>query len=107
MTEQDIEKLYDKPLAWLTVREFVEILNSKRPSKEAILTKEPEYLRGHKELAKYIGVGTSTISRLRAEGVFDDITIERGKIILYEKGKIMECLNKRGKNRKPYVRFKK
>lgn len=107
MTEQEIEKLYDKPLAWLTVREFVEILNSNRPSKEVIPVKEPEYLRGQKELAQYISVSISTVARLRAEGVFDDITIERGKIILFEKDKIMECLNKRGKIRKPYVRFKK
>lgn len=70
MTEQDIEKLYDKPLAWLTVREFVEILKTISPPVISNNVEEIKYLTVE-EARKYLSVSTRTFQTYRNRRYFN------------------------------------
>lgn len=83
-----------KPVAMMTGGELLELLDAHAAKKEIeSKKKEVMYLRGLKELAKYLGVSLPTVNRLRKAGVFDLATVERGKILLFELEKVVECLD--------------
>lgn len=98
-------ELLTKPIVMLTCGEFLELLDAYIASKEAEnKKKEVTYLHGLKELAHYLGVSLPTVNRLRKAGVFDIATIQRGKILLFEMDKVMECLDSASnKNHKKMV----
>lgn len=83
-----------KPIAMMTGGELLELLDAHAAQKETEnKKKEAVYLHGLKELAQYLGVSLPTVNRLRKAGVFDLATVQRGKILLFELDKVVECLD--------------
>lgn len=101
--------ILSRPIGCLTVQELLSVLDelNQRQSPPANNTKaeEPVYLRGHKELANFLHCSTSTISRLRESGTLDGCCIERGKLILYDRQKVMLALGQ--KNPRKYEHWKR
>lgn len=89
------------PIACLTVEQFIDILDQvgyqkKSEAKEAPPTiVPPVFLRGAKELAEFLHCSTSTVSRLRENGILDGCSIERGKLILYDRDKVLQAMSKK------------
>lgn len=98
-------ELFAKPIVLLTCGEFLELLDAYIASKEVEDKKKGfVYLHGLKELAQFLGVSLPTVNRLRKAGVFDLATIQRGKILLFEMDKVVECLDSTpNKNHKKMV----
>lgn len=87
-------ELLAKPIVMMTCGEFLDLLDAYIAAKEVEnKKKEVVYLHGLKELAQYLGVSLPTVNRLRKAGVFDLATIQRGKILLFEMDKVVECLD--------------
>ncbi|MCT7905254.1 MAG: DUF3853 family protein [Candidatus Ornithobacterium hominis] len=51
-----------------------------------------EYLHGYNGLANFLGCSLSSAKRLRASGKIDEATIKTGRIILFDKSKLIELL---------------
>ncbi|MCQ2268140.1 MAG: DUF3853 family protein [Bacteroidaceae bacterium] len=98
-------ELLAKPIVMLTCREFLELLDAYFVAKGVDKKKkEIVYLHGLKELAEYLGLSLPTVNRLRNAGVFDLATIQRGRILLFEMDKVVECLDSTpNKNHKKMV----
>lgn len=96
-------KMLDFPLAGLTVKQFFELLDQngyclQKKTSDLQEKKEngaPVFLRGHKEVADFLHCGTSTVSRLIESGALDDCRIKSGKLILYDRDKLIEVLSKK------------
>ena len=55
---------------------------------------ERTIVRGNKELAKTLGVHHQTVQGWRNKGLLKNATVaEYGRVILYDLGKVLECLN--------------
>lgn len=70
------------PLWKLTVEEFLEII------KNFGLENRHEY--GLKGLAKVLGCSVSKASEIKSSGMLDEAIIQKGKIIIIDKQKVLE-----------------
>lgn len=72
------------PIWKLTVEEFLEIAKS--------LGLESRYEYGLKGLAKVLGCSVSKASEIKSSGILDEAIIQKGKIIIIDKQKVLELL---------------
>lgn len=70
------------PLWQLTLEEFLEI------TKNLGLESKHEY--GLKGLAKILGCSVSKASEIKSSGILDEAIIQKGKIIIIDKHKVLE-----------------
>ncbi|MCQ2267849.1 MAG: DUF3853 family protein [Bacteroidaceae bacterium] len=94
------ESILSRPVGCLTVQELLSVLDERYKqqvvaTQKTAATPEPVFLRGHKELAVFLHCSESSISRLRASGALDGCSIERGKLILYDRDKILQAMSKK------------
>lgn len=75
------------PLWKLTVEEFLEII--KNPNSE----NRHEY--GLKGLAKVLGCSVSKASEIKSSGMLDEAIIQKGKIIIIDKQKVLELFGQK------------
>lgn len=65
----------------------------------------PPFITGVKGIADMLGISTSTINRMKADGVLDDAVLQNGKTVIFDTRKLLEALrlsNRKGK----YEKFK-
>jgi hypothetical protein len=70
------------PLWKLTVEEFLEIIQT--------LNSENRHEYGLKGLAKILGCSVSKASEIKSSGMLDEAIIQKGKIIIIDKQKVLE-----------------
>ncbi|PTT77171.1 MULTISPECIES: DUF3853 family protein [unclassified Chryseobacterium] len=70
------------PLWKLTVEEFLEIIQN--------LNSESRHEYGLKGLAKILGCSVSKASEIKSSGILDEAIIQKGKIIIIDKQKVLE-----------------
>lgn len=90
--------ILSRPVGCLTVQELLSVLDERYKQQAVVVsnaTPEPIFLRGHKELAVFLHCSESSISRLRASGALDGCSIERGKLILYDRDKVLQAMTKK------------
>lgn len=75
------------PLWKLTVEEFLEIIQN--------LNSENRHEYGLKGLAKILGCSVSKASEIKSSGILDEAIIQKGKIIIIDKQKVLELLARR------------
>lgn len=75
------------PLWKLTVEEFLEII------KNIGLENRHEY--GLKGLAKVLGCSVSKASEIKSSGILDEAIIQKGKIIIIDKQKVLELFGRK------------
>lgn len=80
----------DTPMWQLSLGDFLQELQNimKNPQEletPIIENKEKEYVYGIAGLAKLIGCSTSHAARLKAQGIFDEAIIQRGRKIIIDK----------------------
>lgn len=60
----------------------------------------PPFITGVKGIADMLGISTSTINRMKADGVLDDAVLQNGKTVIFDTRKLLEALrlsNRKGK----------
>lgn len=60
----------------------------------------PPFITGVKGIADMLGISTSTINRMKANGVLDDAVLQNGKTVIFDTRKLLEALrlsNRKGK----------
>ncbi|SHF39605.1 DUF3853 family protein [Chryseobacterium sp. OV279] len=70
------------PLWKLTVEEFLEIIKN--------FGSENRHEYGLKGLAKILGCSVSKASEIKSSGILDEAIIQKGKIIIIDKQKVLE-----------------
>lgn len=92
----------DTPLWQLTLGEFIECMKKQLPSpKEVVIPKQEKYsIRGLKGLAKLLGVSYSQAWRIKNSNDFSQAYIQRGRVILFNKEKVLELFENRKFNNK-------
>lgn len=70
------------PLWKLTVQEFLDIVKS--------LGLESKHEYGLKGLAKILGCSVSKASEIKSSGILDEAIIQKGKIIIIDKQRVLE-----------------
>ncbi|MDV3635150.1 hypothetical protein CMU84_08290 [Elizabethkingia anophelis] len=70
------------PLWKLTVEEFLNIAKS--------LSLESKHEYGLKGLAKILGCSVSKASEIKSSGILDEAIIQKGKIIIIDKQRVLE-----------------
>ncbi|GEN71161.1 DUF3853 family protein [Chryseobacterium lathyri] len=75
------------PLWKLTVEEFLEIVKS--------LNSENRHEYGLKGLAKVLGCSVSKASEIKSSGILDEAIIQKGKIIIIDKQKVLELFGRK------------
>lgn len=75
------------PLWKLTVEEFLELI------KNFGLESRHEY--GLKGLAKILGCSVSKASEIKSSGVLDEAIVQKGKIIIIDKQRVLELFGKK------------
>jgi len=75
------------PLWKLTVEEFLEIIKS--------LNSENRHEYGLKGLAKVLGCSVSKASEIKSSGILDEAIIQKGKIIIIDKQKVLELFGRK------------
>ncbi|MEN5308912.1 DUF3853 family protein [Chryseobacterium cucumeris] len=75
------------PLWKLTVEEFLEIIKS--------LNSENKHEYGLKGLAKVLGCSVSKASEIKSSGMLDEAIIQKGKIIIIDKQKVLELFGRK------------
>ncbi|WP_292008902.1 DUF3853 family protein [Chryseobacterium sp.] len=75
------------PLWKLTVEEFLEIIKS--------LNSENRHEYGLKGLAKVLGCSVSKASEIKSSGMLDEAIIQKGKIIIIDKQKVLELFGRK------------
>ncbi|MCT3915216.1 hypothetical protein CMU59_06145 [Elizabethkingia anophelis] len=70
------------PLWKLTVEEFLEVIKS--------LELESKHEYGLKGLAKILGCSVSKASEIKSSGILDGAIIQKGKIIIIDKQKVLQ-----------------
>ncbi|WP_343643151.1 DUF3853 family protein [Chryseobacterium sp.] len=75
------------PLWKLTVEEFLEIIKS--------LNSENKHEYGLKGLAKVLGCSVSKASEIKSSGMLDEAIIQKGKIIIIDKQKVLEIFGRK------------
>lgn len=92
-------EILNRPVGCLTVQELLSVLDERYKQQAVVANSstvpEPVFLRGHKELAVFLHCSESSISRLRASGALDGCSIERGKLILYDRDKVLQAMSKK------------
>lgn len=59
-----------------------------------------QFIIGIKELVRLLGIFVSMVSRMKVEGLFDDVFFQNGKIVIFDICKVLEILyvsNKKNK----------
>lgn len=75
------------PLWKLTVEEFLEIIKN--------FGSENRHEYGLKGLAKVLGCSVSKASEIKSSGMLDDAIIQKGKIIIIDKQKVLELFGRK------------
>ncbi|UCA58481.1 DUF3853 family protein [Chryseobacterium rhizoplanae] len=75
------------PLWKLTVEEFLEIIQN--------LNLENRHEYGLKGLAKVLGCSVSKASEIKSSGMLDEAIIQKGKIIIIDKQKVLELFGRK------------
>ncbi|PRA97555.1 hypothetical protein CQ046_21555 [Chryseobacterium sp. MYb7] len=75
------------PLWKLTVEEFLEIIKT--------LNSENRHEYGLKGLAKVLGCSVSKASEIKSSGMLDEAIIQKGKIIIIDKQKVLELFGRK------------
>jgi len=75
------------PLWKLTVEEFLEIIKS--------CGSENRHEYGLKGLAKVLGCSVSKASEIKSSGMLDEAIIQKGKIIIIDKQKVLELFGRK------------
>ncbi|MCC2590035.1 DUF3853 family protein [Chryseobacterium sp. MFBS3-17] len=89
---------YNKPIWQLTIGEFVEILDSRKPNIE----EKPiiqnligdKYVYGLLGLAKLLGCSKNHAGKLKSKGIFDEAIIQNGRKIIVDAEKALELFKK-------------
>ncbi|REC60137.1 hypothetical protein DRF65_22570 [Chryseobacterium pennae] len=75
------------PLWKLTVEEFLEIIKN--------FGSENRHEYGLKGLAKVLGCSVSKASEIKSSGMLDEAIIQKGKIIIIDKQKVLELFGRK------------
>ncbi|WNI34759.1 DUF3853 family protein [Chryseobacterium sp. SG20098] len=75
------------PLWKLTVEEFLEIIKN--------FDSENRHEYGLKGLAKVLGCSVSKASEIKSSGMLDEAIIQKGKIIIIDKQKVLEIFGRK------------
>ena len=67
----------------------------------------PQFITGIKELARRLGISTSTVSRMKTEGILDDAIFQNGKTVIFDTYKVLEILRVSNRKNKFNVKSKK
>lgn len=104
---KSVEALLNKAVLSMNGAELLELLHQvkrtevKEEKKQSSLgdyPNLPQFITGIKELARWLGISVSTVSRMKTEGLLDDATFQNGKTVIFETYKVLEIL--RVSNRK-------
>lgn len=104
---KSVEALLNKAVLSMNGAELLELLHQvkrtevKEEKKQSSLDDYPnlpQFITGIKELARWLGISVSTVSRMKTEGLLDDATFQNGKTVIFETYKVLEIL--RVSNRK-------
>jgi hypothetical protein len=101
--------LLNKAVLSMNGAEFLELLQQakgtevKEEKKQSPLNDYPnlpQFITGIKELARWLGISVSTVSRMKNEGLLDDATFQNGKTVIFETYKVLEILRVSNKKNK-------
>ena len=85
---------YNKPIWQLTIGEFVEILDYRKPESQEKSTQEKtlgeKYVYGLSGLARILGCSKNHAGKLKSKGIFDDAIIQNGRKIIIDSQKALE-----------------
>ena len=86
----------ETPLFHLSVGQLKELLrsNATEVRMEVKTTEAP--LKGHKAAANFLGISVPSIIRLKNEGLLDGAFTQKGRIILYDRKKLLDVFGARG-----------
>lgn len=86
------------PLWTLTQQEFRQMVGQIIRSEvaEAFKAQEKEekttYIRGNKELAKFLGCGSTKVQKLVASGILNEAMTRSQRTIIYDTTKVLQCI---------------
>lgn len=85
---------FNKPIWQLTIGEFVELLDSRKPKtgEKSITpnTVNEKYVYGLSGLARILGCSKNHAGKLKSKGIFDEAIIQNGRKIIIDSEKALE-----------------
>ena len=95
------EALLNKAVLSMNGAEFLELLQQVKRTEVKEETNYPsvdsyrdlpQLITGIKELERRLGISTSTVSRMKTEGILDDAIFQNGKTVIFDTYKVLEIL---------------
>lgn len=113
---KSVEALLNKAVLSMNGAEFLELLHQVKRTEVKEETNYPsgnsyrdlpQFITGIKELARRLGISTSTVSRMKTEGILDDAIFQNGKTVIFDTYKVLEILRVSNRKNKFNVKSKK
>ena len=113
---KSVEALLNKAVLSMNGAEFLELLHQEKRTEVKEETNYPsgnsyrdlpQFITGIKELARRLGISTSTVSRMKTEGILDDAIFQNGKTVIFDTYKVLEILRVSNRKNKFNVKSKK
>lgn len=88
----------NRPIWQLTIREFVELLDSRKPIPDEKTTTGnfvgEKYVYGLSGLARLLGCSKNHAGKLKSKGIFDEAIIQNGRKIIIDSEKALTLFKK-------------